>query len=376
MYVEQIQFEKNGCGSKEKQPPFDLVLAFGNAAIIADPSWYARLRVAYPGAHILMNSTAGEIMGTEIYYDSLSVTAIRFDNAHIGAHAVLVPDIDTSYMAGKQLAGSIDTEDLQGILLISDGHSVNCEELLAAFTEVLPHALIVGGLAGGKIGFEHTYVGLNEVPLEGRVAAIAFYGDVSISCGSAGGWTAFGPERVITAAEGNTLSRLDGRPALEIYKDYLGEYASDLTANALFFPLSVRNTKTNIVQTRTILTVDEDARSMSFAGSMLQGGRARLMTSTPEHLIKGAEAAALQSMGHSSRLPSLALLISCIGRKMALNQYTEDEIEAVRNVYGDSTVLAGFYSYGEISPAAGCAGFELHNQTMTIMTITEPKDHE
>jgi len=381
MKFEQIRLKlHDDAGPSERtghsHSAFDLVLAFGNPAIVKDPLWYARLRGMYPDAQILISSTAGEILGTELYYDSLSVTAIRFDKAIIKTHKVLITEGISCSEAGQQLAGSINPEGLAGVLIISDGHSINCEDVLNAITETLPASLIVGGLAGGRIGFENTFVGLNEVPLEGRIAAIAFYGEVAVSYGSSGGWTPFGPERLITSSKGHTLYEMNGQPALDIYKHYLGAYAKDLPASALFFPLSVRNPDTQIVQTRTILSVSEPDKSLAFAGNILQNGYARLMTSTPAHLIRGAEEAALQSIRHKDHAPDFALLVSCIGRRMALNQYTEDELEAVRNVYGDKTVLAGFYSYGEISPADQGTGYQLHNQTMTIMTITEATDHE
>jgi hypothetical protein len=69
--------------------------------------------------------------------------------------------------------------------------------------------------------------------------------------------------------------------------------------------------------------------------------------------------------------PELAILISCVGRKLVLDQRVEEEIEAVREVYGANTILTGFYSYGEISPFTPDAKCELHNQTMTITTLSE-----
>jgi hypothetical protein len=69
--------------------------------------------------------------------------------------------------------------------------------------------------------------------------------------------------------------------------------------------------------------------------------------------------------------PDLAILISCVGRKLVLKQRVEEEVESVRNVLGARTVLSGFYSYGEIAPFLPSAKCELHNQTMTITTFAE-----
>ena len=96
------------------------------------------------------------------------------------------------------------------------------------------------------------------------------------------------------------------------------------------------------------------------------------MRANYERLIDGASDAARNcrlSIGSSA--PDLAILISCVGRKLVLKQRIEEEVEAVRDILGPAATIAGFYSYGEISPFAADGQCELHNQTMTITTIRE-----
>jgi hypothetical protein len=69
--------------------------------------------------------------------------------------------------------------------------------------------------------------------------------------------------------------------------------------------------------------------------------------------------------------PRLALVVSCIARRMLMGQRTEDEIQAVADLLGVDTVRLGFYSYGEIAPHATSGACELHNQTMTVTLISE-----
>jgi hypothetical protein len=180
-------------------------------------------------------------------------------------------------------------------------------------------------------------------------------------------------ERRITRAESNVLFELDGEPALDLYKRYLGEHASSLPASGLLFPLSIRTGSEDMTPVvRTILSVDERARTMTFAGDVPVGYRARLMRANFERLLDGASGAARATqdrLGQGS--PELAILISCVGRKLVLRQRIEEEVEAVRDVLGPTTWLSGFYSYGEISPFTPSARCELHNQTMTITTLSE-----
>ncbi len=232
---------------------------------------------------------------------------------------------------------------------------------------------MTGGLSGDGTRFEETLVIGDRPPEKEVVAAIGLYGgSIRVGYGSLGGWDPFGPERLITRSDGNVLYELDGKSALELYKKYLGEHAKELPASGLLYPLSLRTRAGEQGVVRTILSVDEKAQAMIFAGDVPEGSYVRLMKANFDRLVDGATGAArtsYQAMGASS--PDLAILISCVGRKLVLKQRVEEEVEGVRDVLGERTVLTGFYSYGEISPFTPNAKCELHNQTMTITTLSE-----
>jgi hypothetical protein len=283
-------------------------------------------------------------------------------------------DVKGSFQAGEQLAASLDQDGLVHVLVISDGNEVNGSDLVRGLVKHLPSGVAVtGGLAGDGARFEQTLVFLDDAPEEGKIAALGFYGTrLKVGYGSLGGWDPFGPERLITRSAGNVLYELDGQSALELYKRYLGEYAADLPASGLLFPLSLRAKEGETGLVRTILSVSEQDQSMTFAGDVPEGTFARFMKANFERLIDGAIGAAqtsYQIIGSSS--PDLAILISCVGRKLVLKQRTEEEVEGVRDILGERTILTGFYSYGEIAPFIPSAACELHNQTMTITTFLE-----
>ena len=116
------------------------------------------------------------------------------------------------------------------------------------WNKVEMEALVLsGGLCGDDDRFEVTLASYNESPKEGEVVAIGFYGEsLEISCANFGGWTPFGPERLITKSRKNILFELDGKPALDLYKRYLGDKASELPKSALLYPLSVKNNRWKI----------------------------------------------------------------------------------------------------------------------------------
>jgi hypothetical protein len=275
------------------------------------------------------------------------------------------------------IAERLLTPDLAGIFILSDGLNVNGSELVAGITEVIgPHIPLTGGFAGDGPQFEETLVGANCAPRSRMVAGIGFYGSaIRIGHGSAGGWDVFGPWRTITRSQGNVLFELDGEPALDLYERYLGDEAEGLPGTGLLFPLQIENPDNadhRIV--RTILAVDRDKRSLTFAGDIPQGWSAQLMRGNFDHLSHGAADAARQAtegLADGQAANGVALLVSCIGRRLLMGQRVSEEIEAAGAVLGTQFARLGFYSYGEISPHAVSGICELHNQTMTITTITE-----
>jgi hypothetical protein len=351
----------------------DLLLAFGGTRAITDAALWRDLSTRYPGATLLGCSTGGEIHGSDVLDESLSVTSLRFARTALRSAEARVETAADSFKAGQEIGRGLYAPDLRTIFVLSDGTRVNGSELVRGIRACTGNNVVItGGLAGDGPRFGTTYVGLNGTPIPGRVAAVGFYGDdIAVGHGSAGGWDVFGPERNITRSKGNVLYELDGKPALDLYKHYLGEDAERLPGSGLLFPLKVypRDLPGEAL-TRTIVAVNEENRSMTFAGDMPEGFSAQLMRGNFDRLIEGAAEAAQQAALSQSG-DRVAILVSCIGRKLLLGQRICEEVEAVQDVLGTDIALTGFYSYGEVSPHAATHCAELHNQTMTVTVFGE-----
>ncbi len=352
----------------------DLVLAFGNRNVLLDSARFNEIRSRYPNAHIITGSTAGEIVDVEVLEDSCTVTAIKFDKTPL-AVARCAASEGTSKEIGLKLSRQISHEHLKHVFVLSDGQLINGSELVKGLYEGFPeHVTITGGLAGDDIRFEKTLVGLDESPAEGNVVIVGFYGDnILVGHGTMGGWDTFGAKRIITRSENNVLYELDGKSALDLYKSYLGDQAEGLPGTALLFPLSIQLDDDDEPLVRTVLSVDEEAKSMTFAGDMPEGAWVRLMKANMDRLVSAASDAATNTLtGLENHKADLAILVSCVGRKIVLDQRVEEEVENVRDVLGDEATLTGFYSYGEISPFLPTVRCALHNQTMTVTLLSEP----
>lgn len=359
-----------------KEGDVQLVLCFGSKSALLQALAYTELHARYTNARIVFCSTSGEIIGSHVMDDSIVVIAINFERSPISAHITNVKSFDQdSFKAGRALAEQIGrNDDLKHVFVFSDGSLVNGSYLVEGINQVLPKTVsVTGGLAGDGDQFQSTLVGLDDDLGEGNVVAIGFYGDsIRINHSSKGGWEMFGPERMITRSSHNELFEISNESALDLYKRYLGTYADQLPGSALFFPLSLRLPGYEQPLVRTILSIDEQRKSMTFAGNMPEGAQVRFMRSNLDRIIQAASDAGQEIRdGSKSLTHQLALLVSCVGRRIVLANRVDEEVEAVRDALGPHTTIAGFYSYGEIAPINPNQHCELHNQTMTITTIAE-----
>lgn len=377
MRTETFFHQANRGWSVPAFPPLDsdstLLLAFGSPKHETCAKALAELVAAYPAAQVMGCSTAGEIVAQSIHDESLAVAVCKFDRTRLRSTSVPIRATSDSQEVGRVIAQGLLEPDLRGLFVLSDGLLVNGSELVKGLGDVLsPQVVVTGGLAGDGDRFQKTWVLANKNMASGWISAVGFYGDALVmGHGSKGGWDAFGPERVVTRSSGNVLYEIDGTSALGLYKRYLGDLATGLPANALLFPLKLRRHKfdeTKLV--RTILSIDEKAESMTFAGDIPQGSLVRFMRASLDRLVDGAVEAAQQVNARVSGA-ELAIAISCVGRRLVLGDRAEEEVEAVHDKLRGHGHLIGFYSYGEIAPylQGRC---ELHNQTMTLTTFAEP----
>ena len=349
-----------------------LVIAFGAASFMDDPAPLRELETALPGSILLGCSTAGEVHADRVEDGTLAVAVATFEHTRLKRAGSEVKGAEGSREAGASLARILDAPDLKAVLVLSDGLKVNGSDLVRGFNDLFRGRVVVtGGLAGDGDRFQRTWVLKDGEPVTGWVEAVGLYGDaIRVSHASKGGWDTFGPERRITRASGNVLFEVDGKPALELYKTYLGDRASGLPATALLFPLALREKAgedRHLV--RTVLAVDEHVQSLTFAGDVPEGSLVQLMRANSERLILGAEQAATGLDTLDGR-PTLAIAISCVGRRLVLGERAEEEVEATLQALPPGTEQVGFYSYGEISPYATGA-CDLHNQTMTLTVLQE-----
>ena len=353
----------------------NLVLVFASPAWFRASSIGGDLAATFPGALVIGCSTAGEISSAGVHAGHCVITAIRFERTTLHAASTDLEDMADSTAAGRRLAERLEREDLRAALVFGQGVRINGSALIEGMRAVLGSAVVItGGLAGDEGAFSQTWT-IGPTGVSDRAIVVVGLGGshLRFSHGSFGGWEPFGPARKATRCDGNILYELDGEPALTVYKRYLGDYARDLPASGLLFPfarLAEDRKATGLI--RTILGVNEADGSLVLAGDIQAEGYLQLMHASTESLVNGAEAAA-QAAGQmdSQAASGLAILVSCVGRKLAMGARVDEEIEAAAAALGRGATITGFYSNGEISPMVPGGDCKLHNQTMTITCLAE-----
>ena len=373
MRVHQQSLESNSLDIELCDFDPGLILLFISPGYANPQALLDKLHRLYPNADITGCSTSGEIIDTTVEDNSVVINMLKFEKTRHIIKSVELTDKVDSQEAGKLLFESLASDDLQHILILSDGLVVNGADLVVGLAKGgVDKVGITGGLAGDGTDFNETFTIENAKILKGCVTGIGLYGtDLHVNYSSLGGWDSFGIERKVTKSDKSVLYELDGKPALDLYKSFLGPHAADLPASALLFPLSLRTSESEDPLVRTILAVNEEDKSMTFAGNIPEGAYVRLMKANIDRLIKGAEGSAEISKSSMKSEAEFALLISCVGRRLVLKQCVEEEIEAVRDVLGKRPFISGFYSYGELAPFGKFQPCQLHNQTMTITTFSE-----
>ena len=351
-----------------------LIICFGSSDYSLIKNAIKDIYTDFKNSIIIGCSTAGEIYQDELYEESLSVAIIKFEKSNIKLETCHLTDVNESHKVGLDVASKLFKDDLKGIFVLSDGLNVNGSQLTKGINTGLgkSDAVVTGGLAGDGAKFEKTWLLVDGKFTANYITAVGFYGnELKFAHGSQGGWSKFGINRMVTFSKDNVLFELDNKPALEVYKDYLGDNAKDLPSSGLLYPLMIKENDDPEAKVRTILAIDEKEQSITFAGDIPTNSEVMFMRASFEQLVNGAnDAVSSESLNEHKNEDAINIAISCVGRKLVLGQRTEDEIEAVLNNLNDNVLQVGYYSYGEISPLTSGA-CDLHNQTMTVTLIWE-----
>lgn len=252
---------------------------FWRCCLVVRPDLFAKLASRFTGCDLGGMQHGGEIAQDGVYNGALVITALHFDQPTFKLATTDLVDMADSFASGQRLAKGLMQDGLRNVLVLGQGVAINGSALIEGMRNILPPDVsLSGGLAGDGGAFQQTWTLSDQGVSPKQLVAMGFVGDhIQMRHGSFHGWQPFG-YCCVTRCDHNVLYELDGEPALDIYKRYLGDYAKDLPGSGLLFPFEMLGQDlTAVGLIRTILGIDESNGSLILAGDIEPDGYLRLM---------------------------------------------------------------------------------------------------
>ena len=230
-------------------------------------------------------------------------------------------------------------------------HADPANPLTESLVRQLAERTATGFLVGGLASSHNNARIIVDAPAEGGLGGVMFTEAAGIQTALSQGCSPIGPHRRITACQRNVLIELDGRPALDVFKEDIGEVlARDLSrvGGYIFAGLPVIGSDTGDYLVRNLIGVDLE-RKLLGVGDLLEQGQELMFCRRDANTAQ--EDLARMLVGLKARLagpPSGGVYVSCLGRGANLFGDDSEELGLIREHLGDFP-LVGFYANGEIS---------------------------
>ena len=356
-------------GQKLLKDSVDIVFVFGHIDILKKYNHTQLLKNMYPDAHIIGCSTAGNILDATVDEYEVVASAVSFEKGYIKVFSTQLSENKITENTSA-LINPIDKEDLKHLFVLAPG-LINGSDVVNSI-KLDKNITVSGALSGDEYKFEDTYLFTDKYTGDDLLIVVGFYGEaIYTSVGCDTGWDEFGATRIVTKSKGNIIYEIDHKPAIELYKKYLGDKINDLPNSALRFPLSIKDNVDDINEVILVMMGMNLDGSLIYGGDIKEGSTVKLMKTNVSNLLDGASLSAKGIKEHNKKA-SLSIAISCAARRSVLKQYCTEEVAVTKDILPLNTNIIGFYSYGEIAPFSNQLSKPLlHNQTMTITTIYE-----
>jgi hypothetical protein len=136
-----------------------------------------------------------------------------------------------SRAVGQQVAQNLQADLLSsamGLFVFPDGLTINFDHVLAGLeTYLLADRFLPlwGGAAGDNFAWRQTYQYCDDEVVSDGVAYALLSGEAQAAWAISHGCIPIGSERIVTRCQGNVIQEIDGKPVLEVIKEYLPDGA-------------------------------------------------------------------------------------------------------------------------------------------------------
>ena len=337
------------------------------------------VRVRYPGVALAGSSSAGEmtsLMGFQ--QDSIVLALFASDTVDmtVGLGHDLAADPWAATRQAVDAARRSTTQPSTLCIVMPTIGVVDAGVVLEGLrAELGPGVPILGGGAAPRDPVDDPAAtsGIQfagDAVIEGGVSILLFSGPLDYSFGVETGWRGVGPRASVTRVVEDRVLEIDGRPAVEFFDRHLGTSSGQLPP--LANPLAIFATREGTAfYLRAATALDRSTGAVTFFGSVPEGATVQLTIAGTEEIVNGARASVSDALSRfpGGRMPEAALLYSCTVRRFLLGTRTGREMDAVREIVGQATPVAGFYCMGEIAPFVDGEASKFHNATMVSVLL-------
>ena len=342
------------------------------------------VREATGGAPLSGCSGEGTISGDNADESNFSVVVMAISSEELRWTNGLARGLGADSRAvGQRVAQSLSSNlgaDALGLFVFPDGTTVNFDEFFAGIDENLPSDRFLpiwGGGASDNFAMRQTYQYCDDEIASDGVAYTLLSGEALPAWTIDVGYVPIGGERTVTCSQGNVIYEIDGRPALEVFHEYLpdpalAEHWGAQLANS--FALCFRSPKYIKEEDyifRAVLSVNKAEGSLTLATEVQEGTKVWLSSRNPEKVTTGLDLMATQikqQLGDTQ--PKLVFHFDCTarGKIMFRDQEKLRILRRFRQAVGPDVPWVGFYTYGEIGPVGkhNCH----HNYTAVVLALS------
>jgi hypothetical protein len=331
-------------------------------------------------------TTAGEISISGFSTQSVVIMALSSDTLDFATGIGMNMSQDEAACAVAlvdDIRHKISIKEALSLLIFPDGMGGDGVKVIEGLHSVLGTGFeIVGGYLGDDENFETTFQYFNGKVYKNAIPGLLICGKKGFRTGIGvrSGFESIGNRFYCTDAEDNVVKKFDNEPALDLYKELLGEERSKrLPGVCLEYPFGLIDEKASIAgkeyfQLRCGLVVDHEEGTIALAASIPEGSAITLTAASRGDIINGAKLAAEQAKESlKDARPQAILMFSCVGRKLVLGRRTQEEVAVVKKILGEDVPLIGFYTYGEIGPIdkmkEELAITKFHNETVVLWVL-------
>ncbi|MFZ5801395.1 MAG: FIST signal transduction protein [Candidatus Omnitrophota bacterium] len=331
---------------------------------------------------LIGTSSAALILPQGIKRNGVAVLAVHSDEIRLGLGASEDIASQQERLHGNELAqGVVKNFGLHKrhlFMMLCDGLIENNSELIRGAQEVLGKSFpFMGGASSDDLSFSATFQYFNNRLLTKSAVGIMWGGEMTFGLGIKHGWRPLGKPRIATEVSGNILRTIDQQPAVRLYEDYFGReiqelYDSRLGHLAILYPIGIYAKGEEEYLLRNAIGLTREGHIVC-QGEVPQGAEIRLMIGSKESCLNATKEAALEAKaGLSGKEAALVLIFDSISRRKLLGRDSDKEIAIVREVFGEYTPFAGFYTFGEIAPLKALdyqGQTYFHNETVAILAL-------